>query len=248
MARPKGKKDGKSRRKVLPPLWQENPLARGEKENETAYKAFLQFKAMPADERTITAFVKSGGCTEGQGTRWGSRHLWRLRAALLDQKDAEAITAETRMAVARSAATQAQKHAERRLSVEDEAWELSWELVRVAKKMLQWPLSEQTVSKDGRTTVIKPAKWTMTNLPNIISVAGQLWGASMGSHQGTGASPEVIQTFLQEVASVIEDLVPLDKRGEAQQRLMEAAERITLADLGSMHATARRPGSTEKAG
>jgi hypothetical protein len=48
-----------------------------------------------------------------------------------------------------------------------------------AEKMLAWPMQRQTTSKDGRTVVIEPARWSFQTVALLAKTAAEIGAATL---------------------------------------------------------------------
>lgn len=70
-------------------------------------------------------------------------------------------------------------------------WDLSRQMTGMALDMLRTPLHEVEVSEDGKTTVLKPARWTLDTVPKFADAASKLGRLSMGMTPGGRQEVEV---------------------------------------------------------
>src|SRR5690606_19776546 len=69
---------------------------------------------------------------------------------------------------------------ERQAKVRDRAWSISEKMLERAEQMLALPLIEQVTEKDGKTVIIRPARWTMDSIPRMVTAAQDLAKLSQG--------------------------------------------------------------------
>ena len=113
----------------------------------------------------------------------------------------------------------------RRNEAEDEAYDLAYEIVEIARKMMNWPLAEET-ERDG-TVIIKPVHWNMGHASQMINMATQLWSISGGIDSGSGIDRETLDLFLTHLQGIIERFVPDKIEREALSlELLELSKNI----------------------
>lgn len=150
----------------------QQPQAWEQQHGETAkaYAAAREYFDLGA-ERSL-AKVTTGSMRQRE--RWSSQFQWVARAAAFDKRRADELEAMRRAALAAEVDLWAQRAAEQR----KEDWELAQGLRRLAKQMMEWPLS--TVSEDviGETqikrVIVKPARWTLRTIAAFAEVSNKL--------------------------------------------------------------------------
>jgi hypothetical protein len=69
---------------------------------------------------------------------------------------------------------------EREAQLRAAEWDMSRQMVRMAMEMAKTPLHETEVSDDGKTIIVKPARWTMDTLPRLADAGSKLGRLAMG--------------------------------------------------------------------
>ena len=209
-----------------------DPFGRQKGEPENAHRHLMRWLQEPQDKRSLDLFHETCGVSRPTVFRWAKLYRWRERANLWDAQQNEAVQAEqSKLAVAR-----ARELAFRRQSLEDDGWSLYGELVALARKMAKWPIAEQIVEDEGRTTIIRPAKWNMRDVPALLSVASSLANLGTGAASASEIDPRVMEQFVQAVRDVVEDYVPKEHLEELGDRLAEAALSIAGAERSPLRA------------
>jgi hypothetical protein len=73
---------------------------------------------------------------------------------------------------------------EREAKLRAAEWDMSREMTRLALEMARTPLHETEVSDDGKTIVVKPARWTMDTLPRLADASSKLGRLAMNMTPG----------------------------------------------------------------
>lgn len=74
--------------------------------------------------------------------------------------------------------------AEKEATLRRAEWDMSREMTRVALEMVKAPLHETEVSDDGRTIIVKPARWSLDTVPRLADAASRLGRLSTGLAAG----------------------------------------------------------------
>lgn len=108
---------------------------------------------------------------------WEARAIawddWQRQERKRKEKEAEARERKARI----EAKEQRLKRAAEHLEVE---WDLSNQLIRRAKDMLNHPLYTRTISDNGQTIILTPAKWAMKDAVAMIKLASELGRSATG--------------------------------------------------------------------
>jgi hypothetical protein len=104
--------------------------------------------------------------SSGRGNNWSRVHNWVARARAWDNHMQSA-----RDDVKRS---YEKKWEQRRLDAVEEAWETGVALHEKATQMLAMPLVERRIEKDGKTTILKPSKWSFQTVSDMLRLAADL--------------------------------------------------------------------------
>jgi len=102
--------------------------------------------------------------------RWSRRWRWVRRARAWDAHMA-AIQAEA--LEARRAET-ARTWAEREEALRERKYDLAMKMLAKAEAMAAFPLAQVSQGEDGKTTVVKPAKWTFFSLARLAATGSAL--------------------------------------------------------------------------
>jgi hypothetical protein len=148
-------------------------------EGDSAYRAFLAYRDLGPGRTRIGAvqvlrersIVEPGKGVGGRYQVWASGFKWLERARawdnhLQDQKDK----------VARQYAA---KWEARRLKALDEAWENADKLQEKALRMMEIPVSQQKMMKDGKTIIVQPGKWTFGTAAEMLRLAADMKAAAL---------------------------------------------------------------------
>jgi hypothetical protein len=151
----------------LEKLWRRRP-----QESADAYEGFLAYRDL-GSKRSIE--LASRKCNKHASIcgRWSTKWGWVARARAWDNDMQEA-----RDEVQRKWAAQWE---ERRVVAISETYEIGLALQEKAKKMMAMPLVETRVEKDGKVTILKPAKWTYQSVTEMLRLAHDLLVTSTGS-------------------------------------------------------------------
>lgn len=63
-------------------------------------------------------------------------------------------------------------------------WDMSRNMLRMAMDMVKTPLHEIETLDEGRTVIVKPARWTMDTIPRLADASSKLGRLSMGLAAG----------------------------------------------------------------
>lgn len=146
------------------------PWERRQGEPAKTYMIFQEYLNLAPQDRT---FIEVGKITRrypGGISKLASHWDWKERAAAYDEHLA-IIMQESRM---RQFEKEAERWAQRQITLRDTEWDLHEKLMDKAKRMLEFPLARAKTDKDGKTTIIEPVKWFMGDVPKIAQTASQL--------------------------------------------------------------------------
>lgn len=128
-------------------------------ESAEAFAAFKAYLEMGAERTVVGAYRQAKGKPEakqaaGTWNGWKDKYAWQERAEASDRRIAAVERAEEEKAFAANR----RKWAMRRITIQDDAWELAELLIRKAKDVLLLPVARQrTVTSeeraDGKTIV-----------------------------------------------------------------------------------------------
>lgn len=155
-------------------------------ESARAYEAFRIYIEMGAD-RSAEAVCQKLRKSRALMLRWSARWRWVERAnsydAFISRKRAEAEAAALK--------ERSVDWAARQQKIREDYWALGEALKAKAHKILEWPISQQTISKDGKTIHIHPANFSVHSAARLADVANDLQrlaaGMATGRTEITGA-------------------------------------------------------------
>lgn len=154
------------------------PWERREKEGSDVYADFIAYRNL-GPKRSIEALVQS--CTETspktvrQYKNLSAKYGWVERCRAWD----DYLQAERDKEAAKHAA----EIERRRLAEIQDVFDMGSQLRATVRQMLKFPLATMTTSKDGKTTVVEPARWTLRDAfagakvsVEMIAAALAAWG------------------------------------------------------------------------
>jgi hypothetical protein len=106
----------------------------------------------------------------GTWMTWASRNNWVARAQAYDRYLISLEAAQREDTIK----AKAKEWHERRDAIRAREIEIAEKLIERAERMLEYPLIEQTLQRDGKTIIIQPAVWTMATVPRFAEVAFKL--------------------------------------------------------------------------
>ena len=159
----------------------ERPWDRQKGETDKAFLAFTFFRNIPRAQRSVRESwrryweAKTGSCgfdarAPGHWDAWSRKWKWIERANLYDDH-LRAVEDKKRI---EAIGEDAKVWAQRRLDQRQVEWELAELLADRARKMLAFPLQQQTTLKDGKTVVINPVRWAARDIATFASLLGKL--------------------------------------------------------------------------
>jgi hypothetical protein len=148
------------------------PWEREPEESKEAYDSFLIYRNLGRNRSLESACQKSAGSVPLL-KRWSKQWKWVSRALAWDDflqraRDDEHLS-------------HAAKWEQRRIQAVEEAWEAGDALREKALQMLATPLVEKRSEKDGKTIILKPAKWSFQNVTDMLRLADELRNISTSS-------------------------------------------------------------------
>lgn len=150
--------------------WEQHP-----NESSKAYEAARVYFEMGA-ERTLAKVGEQLGKNKIVVESWSAKFQWVARARAFD-----AYLADLELQMMESEfKDRAKKWADRKEALLEREWATGERLMQRAEEMLKIPLLRQTVSKDGKTIVFEPMKWTAGTMLNTIDLASKLGRLSTG--------------------------------------------------------------------
>lgn len=147
-------------------------------ESREAFEAFKLYRDMPPRDRSVDAAFhtatgrqKGGKRAAGRWWKWSADYEWKARAEAYDRHLRDLELAAQEEAIAKDA----EKWAERQRKQREDEWEARNKVLEKVNAMLQMPIVEQqVVSPDGRTVIVKPAKWTFATVAQLLELMAKL--------------------------------------------------------------------------
>lgn len=171
------------------------PFDRRPTETEPAYAAFKLYLQL-GHGRSMRDVARKLDKNHALMSRWSKRHFWPERALSYDAH----IESISRDAEEKTLRATADTWATRYLESRERSYLVAQGLRKKAEAMLAFPLQEQTASKDGKTIIIKPCKWSVADAARMMEVAMKLERLSVGlstektEHTGPEGAPIPVQT------------------------------------------------------
>lgn len=150
------------------------PWERQPRETPKAWRAFCAYRDLGATRTVLAAYRLVTGHRDarnipGWWSKWSSQNDWVERAAAYDQHK-ERLEREERERTWR----------ERSAQVADLEWDTAQQLLGRAKEILSFPLVTTETSKDGKTIIIRPQRWTAADARGYAELATRLMRLSTG--------------------------------------------------------------------
>ena len=184
-------------------------------EPRRAYQAFLAYRDLPPAERSIVAAYRAlTGGEQAESRRrphwkaprqwgqWAADWSWVSRAAAYDAH----LDEQRRAEADRVAAEKAEELARRREEHREAEIELSRKLLERAQLLLRWPTTEQVLQRDGKTYIIKPARWRERDVAAIILAASKVGRLALDMEtdhskaEVTTTSPSAAERIIQDAS------------------------------------------------
>jgi hypothetical protein len=166
-------------------LWDRQPG-----ESAPAYEAARLYFDMGA-QRNIDAVVQKLDKSRTLIGRWSGRWAWVDRAAAWD-----AMLRSRELAQREAAqAAEAERWAARRAAEAEREWAFAEQLMERARAMLAFPLQTRELAEDGKTIIVKPARWAIRDAAGMADTAAKLARLAAGMEtdratlQGPGGEP-----------------------------------------------------------
>jgi hypothetical protein len=140
------------------------------RESEEAHAAFLTYRDMGSD-RSIEAASRKHTKSLQNFKELSARHNWVERCRQWDnflQRERDKVAAQ-----------EARKWERRRQQELEANWEVTQQLRAKFEKMLAWPMQRQTTSKNGKTVIIEPARWSFQTVALIARTAAEIGAATL---------------------------------------------------------------------
>ena len=166
-------------------LWDRQPG-----ESAPAYEAARLYFDLGA-QRSLEQVRQKLGKSKDLMERWSARWAWVDRAAAWD------AMLRSRELAAREAslAAEAERWAARRAAEAEREWAFAEQLMERARAMLAFPLQTREIAEDGKTIVVKPARWAIRDAAGMADTAAKLARLATGMEtdratlQGPGGAP-----------------------------------------------------------
>jgi hypothetical protein len=159
----------------------------------------------------------------GRWQHWYELYQWKDRAEAYDQHLSllEFQNAEESIKQKASAALA------RREEIRQQELELAQKLISRATEMLGFPLVEKTVEKDGKTVILKPADWSLSDIPRFVEVGDKLLRLSNDMETARVALEvdKAIDASLEEIFNVLEKILEPDDLKRATEELSKLSSK-----------------------
>lgn len=174
------------------PETKSRPYDRQPNESTPAYAAFKAYLDMvpKRSTRDIARQLRKSATIVG---RWSSRWQWQARLRAFDADQSECA----RAAMDAEAKFKAVEWSKREQSVREREWKLAEQLIAKANDMLAFPLAQKKTTDGGKTVIINPTKWALSDVARMGDVASKLMRLSTGQatekheHRGDPNAPPV---------------------------------------------------------
>jgi hypothetical protein len=173
----------------------------GAGESARAFAAFLIYRDMGAARSLDKAFAHfhgdqaSGKRAPGRWHQWSAQYQWPDRAAAWD-----AMLRSRELAQREAAqAAEAERWAARRAAEAEREWAFAEQLMERARAMLAFPLQTREIAEDGKTIIVKPARWAIRDAAGMADTAAKLARLAAGMDTGRETGVEVHIKVYQDV-------------------------------------------------
>jgi hypothetical protein len=136
--------------------------------------------------------------------RWSSKHNWVERAAAYDAHMAEVEQSRLEEEVRRQAEEKAAEWNARLDALREREWATSEAIIRRVETMLKFPIEQQEIvnGEKGTVTIIKPIKWTGSDMGKLALAASKLGRLATGAETDRTASVDVGELSNEELERV----------------------------------------------
>jgi len=174
----------------LRPPWERLLPANGKRgESDVAFAAFCAYCKLLEGEDNLRRLADTLGKSRTLVERWSVRHFWQQRRsawrdhlARIEREKVEQLERE-----------KAAKWAKRREQEAEDQHQDVQLLRRKGRQMFDYPLFEQSVrGPDGKTVVVKPARWSMDTGAAFLRTAAELGRRALEEHS-TAVHDEVVE-------------------------------------------------------
>ena len=151
------------------------PTARLPNETARAYSAFRVYAEM-GENRSHTAVAKRYSIGIDLVRKWAQLHKWKVRLRTWQLEEHE----RTVNADQQAKNALALERERRRSVIEETAWELFEKVQEKVMEMLDFPLQTKSTTENGKTTVVRPAKWNFRDAVAMATTADTLARLGLG--------------------------------------------------------------------
>ena len=200
-------------------------------ESVKAYSAFQAFLELDSAVRSVAgAFAyamrlpvkdEKGKVVTPPGLwrKWYNQFDWEGRAVGYDDH----INAKLFISKEEAVANTAELWAERRNQQRDKELEMRDMLIARVTEMMKMPLVEQTISKDGKTIIIKPVKWNQGDLVRLAATVSKLGrlSAEMETDRSTVDVELSLAASIDQILDVLQSALPVEYYRKAVEALQK---------------------------
>jgi hypothetical protein len=134
-------------------------------ESSESHAAFVIYRDI-GENRSLEIVGQKCGKNVSLLGRWSRKHDWVARARAWDSFLQRARD-DVHLA-------HAVRWEERRMEAVEEAWTTGEAVHKKAMEMLALPLVEKKLDRDGKTTILKPVKWSLGTVVEMLRLANEL--------------------------------------------------------------------------
>lgn len=158
------------------------------KESLKAFEAFKAYRDLGPSRSLAKASEAYYGDTRNlaQTGVWSRRFSWVERVQAFDDWQ-EMIRNDAIEEHERSKATE---YAERQSALREQRLAYAEKIAGQIGEMVSWPLAKEETTEDGKTTIIRPVRWSKTTIAHLDAVVG---ATLESSEEGEGVTPEFEQ-------------------------------------------------------
>lgn len=155
-----------------------HPEGGSSSESRKAYAAFLAYRDL-GPERSLEKAVLAYTGSKGRLAKWKAWSVKWNWVGRTDQWDAHQEQLN-RDAEEKAMADYYETLAIKKLAYQDTVFDIVDRLIAQVLTMLNWPLSEQTIRNEAGVTIIKPARWSKSDIPRFAEVADKMFRLAAG--------------------------------------------------------------------
>lgn len=167
------------------PPWHQLPEEKGR-----PFMAFRQYLDL-GNSRTHKAVAEVMSLSVRTVENYSSKFDWVQRAAAYDQHQEDRRAQIEEEELRRVLASKAEMWAQRREDVRERIYRLSEMLFSRGLNMLKYPLEKTVTTDEGRTVIVKPARWSGTTIVHTLRLASDMASLATGLAPGTHALDEL---------------------------------------------------------